>query len=75
VRTQAGFYGRGIGRLSGAILGAYAIFAGSFVWFNVATLLYGIFNGFVSYYRFAAADIATEAFRSRAISFVIAVAS
>jgi len=58
--------------LSGAVLGIYAIFASSFVWFNVATLLYGIFNGFVSYYRFAAADMATEAFRSHAISFVIA---
>src|SRR3712207_81519 len=38
----------------------------------MAALLYGIFNGFVGYYRFAAADVATEAFRSRAISFVIA---
>ena len=58
--------------LSGAGLGVYAIFAGSFVLFSVATLLYGIFNGFVGYYRFVAADVATEAFRSRAISFVIA---
>lgn len=58
--------------LGGASLGIYAIFAGSFVLFNVATLLYGIFNGFVGYYRFAAADVATEAFRSRAISSVIA---
>lgn len=63
--------GVGVG-LSGAGLGAYAIFTGSFALFNVATLLYGIFNGFVGYYRFAAADVATEAFRSRAISFVIA---
>lgn len=58
--------------LSGAGLGTYAIFAGSFVLFNIATVLYGIFNGFVGYYRFAAADVATVAFRSRAISFVIA---
>jgi MFS family permease len=58
--------------LSGAGLGIYAIFVGSFVLFSVATLLYGIFNGFVGYYRFAAADMATEAFRSRAISFVLA---
>ncbi len=58
--------------LSGAGLGIYAIFAGSFVFFSVSTLLYGIFNGFVGYYRFAAADAATEAERSRAISFVIA---
>ncbi|MBD3880390.1 MFS transporter [Phormidium tenue FACHB-886] len=58
--------------LAGAGLGIYAVFTGSFVLFSIATLLYGIFNGFVGYYRFAAADVATEAFRSRAISFVIA---
>jgi MFS family permease len=58
--------------LSGAGLGSYAVFSGSFVLFSMATILYGIFNGFVGYYRFAAADVATEAFRSRAVSFVIA---
>ncbi|MCY7390226.1 MAG: MFS transporter, partial [Leptolyngbyaceae cyanobacterium CAN_BIN12] len=58
--------------LVGASLAVYAIFASSFVLFCGATLLYGIFNGFVGYYRFTAADVATEAFRSRAISFVIA---
>lgn len=58
--------------LSGAGLGVYAVLTGSFVLFSLATLLYGVFNGFVGYYRFAAADVATEAFRSRAISFVIA---
>ncbi|HEY9656450.1 MAG TPA: MFS transporter [Crinalium sp.] len=57
--------------LSGAVLGVYAIFAGSFVLFSLSTLLYGIFGGFVSYYRFAAADVAPEADRSRAISLVI----
>ena len=58
--------------LSGAGLGIYAIFVSSFFLFSLATLLYGIFNGFVGYYRFAAADMATEAFRSRAVSFVLA---
>ena len=58
--------------LMGAVLAIYAIFAGSFVLFSGATLLYGIFNGFVGYYRFTAADVSTGAFRSRAISFVIA---
>lgn len=58
--------------LVGASLGAYAIFAGSFLLFCGATLLFGVFNGFVGYYRFAAADVASEAFRSRAIAFVIA---
>lgn len=58
--------------LVGAGLGVYAIFVGSFSLFCGATLLYGTFNGFVGYYRFAAADVASDAFRSRAISFVIA---
>lgn len=58
--------------LMGASLGAYAIFVENFVLFSGATLLYGIFNGFVGYYRFAAADVAADAWRSRAISFVIA---
>ena len=58
--------------LCGAGLAIYAISVGSFALFSVATLLYGISNGFVGYYRFAAADAATEAFRSRAISFVLA---
>lgn len=72
-------WGRKLGFMAGALigligagLGIYAILTGSFVLFSVATLLYGVFNGFVGYYRFAAADVATEAFRSRAISFVIA---
>lgn len=58
--------------LAGASLGAYAIFVGSFSLFCWATLLYGVFNGFVGYYRFAAADVSTEAFRSQAVSFVVA---
>lgn len=63
--------GAGVG-LVGAGMGMVAVFSASFPLFCLATLLYGIFNGFVGYYRFAAADVATEAFRSRAISFVIA---
>ena len=40
--------------------------------FTLAMMLLGLANGFVGYYRFAAADIADEAFRSQAISWVIA---
>jgi MFS family permease len=58
--------------MMGASLGAYAVFAGSFPLFCLATLLFGVFNGFNSFYRFAAAEVATEEFRSQAISLVIA---
>lgn len=63
--------GIGMGML-GAGLGAYAIFAGSFVGFCLAMVLLGCFNGFVGYYRFAAAELASESFRSMAISLVVA---
>jgi MFS family permease len=64
-----------VGVMLGAIaagLGVFAIVQGSFLLFCCATTLFGCFNGFVGYYRFAAADAATEAFRSQAISFVVA---
>ncbi|MBD2067368.1 MFS transporter [Leptolyngbya sp. FACHB-671] len=63
-----------VGVLIGAVgagLGVLAIFQSSFSLFCLATLVFGCFNGFVGYYRFAAADAATEAFRSQAISFVV----
>ncbi len=63
--------GIGIGMV-GAGLGVYAIFVGSFVGFCGAMLLLGCFNGFVGYYRFAAAELASDSFRSMAISWVVA---
>ena len=35
------------------------------------TLLSGVYNAFGQYYRFAAADVAAEAFKSRAISLTL----
>ena len=40
--------------------------------FTLSTTLLGISNSFVGYYRFAAADVADAAFRSQAISWVLA---
>lgn len=56
----------------GGVVGVYAIFAKSFLLFCLATVLFGIFNGFAGFYRFAAADAASEAFRAQAISWVVA---
>jgi len=58
--------------LVGAGLAIVAIREADFVLFCLASLLIGIFNGFGQYYRFAAADTAEEAFKSRAISLVMA---
>lgn len=74
-----GRFGRKVGFITGAsigacggALGAYAIMQGDFVLFCIASLLTGSFNGFCHYFRFAAADVSTEAFRSKAISYVLA---
>jgi MFS family permease len=58
--------------IGGASLGAAAIFNQSFGLFCLAASLIGVFNGFTSFYRFAAADVAQESFRAQAISLVVA---
>lgn len=57
--------------VGGASLGVGAIATHSFWGFCLATTLFGMSNGFAGYYRFAAADVATSAWRSQAISLVV----
>lgn len=69
---RAGFaVGATFGLAAGA-LGATAILADRFWLFCLAAALYGGFIGCAQYYRFAAADAASESFRPRAISYVLA---
>lgn len=56
----------------GASVATGGIVAGSFALFCAGSFLFGIFFAFSQYYRFAAAEVATDDYRSRAISFVIA---
>lgn len=56
----------------GAMVATWAIVDHNFVAFAVGSFLIGILNGFGQYYRFAAADISGEAYRGRAISWVLA---
>ena len=56
----------------GAGLAAYAIVNREFELFCFSFWLIGTFNGFGHYYRFAAADVASEGYRSRAIAWVMA---
>lgn len=72
-------FGRKAGFLLGTALGcaagltaAAAIWLHSFWLFVCANMLVGAYQGFAQYYRFAAADIASADFKSRAISWVIA---
>ncbi len=72
VGRRAGFiFGMGIGALGGVLQGL-AMIAGSFAMLCAATLLAGSCAAFVQQFRFAAADTASEAFRPRAISLVLA---
>ena len=63
--------GTAIGFLAGAIT-SVAILTLDFRLFCIGTFLHGMYNAFGQYYRFAAADVASEDFRSRAISYVLA---
>ncbi len=58
--------------IGGAGVGIYSLAIAHFWLFTLAMGLLGVSNSFVGYYRFAAADVATDAFRSQAISWVIA---
>jgi predicted MFS family arabinose efflux permease len=69
---RAGFVlGALIGGLGG-VVSAWAIFERSFVLFCLGNALWGCFQATAQYYRFAAADVAAPAFRSRAVSYVLA---
>ncbi len=72
IGRQAGFLLGTAAGLVGAGLAAYAIVNGNFVYFCVAAGLFGVFNGFGTFYRFAAADAASSDYKSRAISYVMA---
>jgi MFS family permease len=56
----------------GALICAGAVWAQSFWLLCFGTLVFGVFNAYGQYYRFAAADVAGPEFRSTAISLVLA---
>ncbi|MBE9109629.1 MFS transporter [Nodosilinea sp. LEGE 07298] len=72
-------FGRRSGFLVGTLVGVigagiaiYSLAIAHFWLFTIAMGFLGVANSFVGYYRFAAADVADEAWRSQAISWVIA---
>ena len=56
----------------GGIVGATGLYLGSFPIFLVGSLLTGVYMSAHGFYRFAAADTASDAFRPKAISYVMA---
>ncbi|MFD1344839.1 MFS transporter [Litorisediminicola beolgyonensis] len=69
---RTGFWIGTAGGAAGACVGAAGLWLASFPIFALGGLLTGIFMSSLGFYRFAAADIASEAFRPKAISYVLA---
>lgn len=70
-RATGFFLGSGFGMV-GAIVGAMALYTASFPLFLAGSLLTGFYLSAQGFYRFAAADTASDAYRPKAISYVLA---
>ena len=80
---QASLYMKRVGRkrgfatgtlvgIGGALVCALAIWLQSFWLLCLGALVFGVYNGFAQYYRFAAADAAPPDYKANAISLVLA---
>ncbi len=69
---KVGFVIGAIGGALGAAVAAYGVYAGSFAMLLVGSYLSGIYMSAQGFYRFAATDAASEDFRPKAISYVMA---
>ena len=69
---RVGFFVGALGGALGGAVGAYGLYLHSFEVFLTGSLLTGIYMSAQGFYRFAAADTASEAFRPKAISYVMA---
>ncbi len=69
---RVGFWTAGLTICTGAALAVLAMYEGRFVWLCIGGFLIGAGNAFNWYYRFAAAEVVPDHYKSRAISFVLA---
>ncbi|WP_459011442.1 MFS transporter [Roseivivax sp. CAU 1753] len=69
---RAGFFLGASGGALGGIVGAVGLYYASFPIFLAGSLLTGVYFAAHNFYRFAAADTASDAFRPKAISYVLA---
>lgn len=72
VGRRIGFVtGAGLGLLAG-VLAAVGVWMGSLAVLSLGTFFVGAYQAFAQFYRFAAGEVADDAFKSRAISLVLA---
>ena len=72
VGRQRGLTSGTLWGIVGALICSGAIWAQSFWLLCLGTLVWGVYNAYGQYYRFAAADIASPDFKATAISLVLA---
>lgn len=72
VGRRTGFLAGAALGITGGLLAAAGLWAGSLALLSLGTFLVGAYQGFAQFYRFAAGEVASDAFRPRAISFVLA---
>lgn len=69
---RTGFFIGAFGGALGAAVSAYGLYTGSFGILLVGSYLSGVYMSAQGFYRFAATDTASEAYRPKAISYVMA---
>lgn len=69
---KIGFFVGAIGGAIGAAISAYGLYTASFPLLLLGSYFTGIYMSAQGFYRFAATDTATDAFRPKAISYVMA---
>ena len=72
VGRRAGFVAGALLGAAGGLIAALGISLGTLALLSVGTFLVGAYQAFAQFYRFAASEVADEAFRPRAISLVLA---
>jgi MFS family permease len=72
IGRQGGFTVGALIGIVGAAICCVALYRANFWLFVAGTTVFGVYNAFGQYYRFAAADAATHAFKAKAISYVLA---
>lgn len=72
IGRRGGFIIGALGGMLGAAVGAYSLMVSSFALMLLGSYLTGIYMSAHGFYRFAAADTASDDFRPKAISYVMA---